>query len=780
MKACILAGGEGRRLRPLTSHLPKPMVPLLGKPVLHRIIEQLRAHGIRDMALTLMFLPEAIQDSLGDGSAFDASLRYFVEKEPMGTAGGVRACADFLNGDDFIVISGDAICDFDLTEAFRFHKEKNADVTIILNRQDNPLEYGLVYTDNDGRILRFAEKPSWNEVFTNVVNTGIYIISPSVLDQIPENQPYDFSRDLFPALLKNGGRLYGCELRGYWCDIGDTNAYLRCSLDALNGIVNLPRSEEFMHEAANGIYTARGKPLPDGVIFEAPVCLHPDAVILSGAHIGPNAYIGAGAYIGESCIVTDSLVDGTLSAHCEAEGAIVCAGSYAGNGSVLCRGAVIGSGVKLGDNCYVGSGVRIYPDISVAPAAVVRTTLTAGGGLAAVFEDDAVTGAFGTGLSPELAAAFGSACAELISLPRVALGCSGGADAQSLMQSVLGGLTAAGCCVYAHDVTFAAGAAAMPRLLGVPLSVFIDSGDELSIRVYGADGRPISSDRQRKLEGIIARGEYRRVPSISAGKILPVVGGTDLFAASVARTPSTRKLKAAVHGHHPAALALTAALTASGFDLPVQPALSFEGLTLSISRDGFHFTIADGGCKLDCRESEAMVLLAAMLDAPGITLALPEDAPEAYEQMAEQNGANIVRIGRDAGNAAGELYSEQSFTHDAVGGAVMLLAFLASSGTSLRALRPLLPVFGMHTMEMDCRREKGDMMRILSEQMEPSENADRSGLVFRSGEGVVRVIPSAKRRALKIIAEGFSEETARELAVDFAERAGRLESDQAE
>ena len=144
-----------------------------------------------------------------------------------------------------------------------------------------------------------------------VVNTGIYIISPSVLDQIPENQPYDFSRDLFPALLKNGGRLYGCELRGYWCDIGDTNAYLRCSLDALNGIVNLPRSEEFMHEAANGIYTARGKPLPDGVIFEAPVCLHPDAVILSGAHIGPNAYIGAGAYIGESCIVTDSLVDGT-------------------------------------------------------------------------------------------------------------------------------------------------------------------------------------------------------------------------------------------------------------------------------------------------------------------------------------------------------------------------------------------------------------------------------------------------------------------------------------
>ena len=181
MKACILAGGEGRRLRPLTSHLPKPMVPLLGKPLLHRIVKQLRAEGIRDMALTLMYLPDVIRDFLGDGSAYDASFFYAVEKEPMGTAGGVRACADFLRGDDCLVISGDAVFDFDLAQAFRFHREHGADVTIILNRQDNPTEYGLVQTDADGRIQRFAEKPAWSEVFTNVVNTGIYLLAPSVL-----------------------------------------------------------------------------------------------------------------------------------------------------------------------------------------------------------------------------------------------------------------------------------------------------------------------------------------------------------------------------------------------------------------------------------------------------------------------------------------------------------------------------------------------------------------------------------------------------------------------
>lgn len=773
MKACILAGGEGRRLRPLTSHLPKPMVPLLGKPLLHRIVKQLRADGIRDMALTLMYLPDVIRDSLGDGSAYDASFYYAVEKEPMGTAGGVRACADFLRGDDCLVISGDAVFDFDLTQAFRFHREHGADVTIILNRQDNPTEYGLVQTDSDGRIQRFAEKPAWSEVFTNVVNTGIYLLAPSVLERIPAGQPFDFSKDLFPMLLKEGARLYGCELSGYWCDIGDTAAYLCCSLDALNGRVRLTHTDEAMTEAAPGVFVAQGKACPAGVTFEGPVCLQAGAVVLPGAHVGPNVWLGAGAYVGENCVVSDSVVDGTLSAHSEAEGAIVCAGSCVGSGSVLCRGAVLGSGVRLGENCYVSSGVRIYPDIAVPPSSVVRATLTAGGIQSAVFEEDAITGTFGCGLSPELVSAIGSACAELPGIQRAALGCSGGADTQSLMQSMLGGMTSAGIHVLIHDVPFAAGAAAMPGLLGVPLSVFLESGDELSIRIYAGDGRPISHAWQRKLEGAVARGEYRRVPSISAGRMQAVLGGTTLYAAAAAYPKSARKLKVAVHGHHPAASALMEALRISGFDLPVPPALCYDGLTLSISRDGFYLTVADGTCRLSCQESASMVLLAAMLETPGITLALPEEAPEAYEQMAIQNGANVIRLGRD-GRRAAELYAAQPFTHDAIAGAVMLISFLESSGTTIQALKPLVPSFGTHTMELDSPCEKSDLMRMLAEKMQPETSDGRGGMTFRQSNGTIRVTPSAKRSALKILAEGFSEEIAREIAVDFAERAGRI------
>lgn len=773
MKACILAGGEGRRLRPLTSHLPKPMVPLLGKPLLHRIVKQLRAEGIRDMALTLMYLPDVIRDFLGDGSAYDASFFYAVEKEPMGTAGGVRACADFLRGDDCLVISGDAVFDFDLAQAFRFHREHGADVTIILNRQDNPTEYGLVQTDADGRIQRFAEKPAWSEVFTNVVNTGIYLLAPSVLERIPTGQPFDFSKDLFPMLLKEGARLYGCELNGYWCDIGDTAAYLRCSLDALNGRVRLANADEAMMEAAPGVWTAQGKACPAGVTFEGPVWLQTGAVVLPGAHVGPNVWLGAGAYVGENSIVSDSVVDGTLSAHSEAEGAIVCAGSCVGSGSVLCRGAVLGSGVRLGENCYVSSGVRIYPDIAVPPSSVVRATLTAGGTQSAVFEEDAITGTFGCGLSPELVSAIGSACAELPGVNRAALGCSGGADTQSLMQSMLGGMTSAGIQVLIHDVPFAAGAAAMPNLLGVPLSVFLDSGDELSIRMYAGDGRPIPHAWQRRLEGAVARGEYRRVPSISAGRMQPILGGTTLYAAAVACPKSARKLKAAVHGHHPAASALMEALRISGFDLPVPPALCYDGLTLSISRDGFYLTVADGSCRLSCQESASIVLLTAMLETPGMTLALPEDAPEAYEQMAIQNGASVIRLGRD-GRRAAELYAAQPFTHDAIGGAVMLISFLESSGTTIQALKPLIPSFGTHVMELDSPCEKSDLMRMLAEKMKPEESDVRGGMTFRQNGGTIRVTPSAKRSALKILAEGFSEEIAREIAVDFAERAGRI------
>lgn len=238
MKAVILAGGEGSRLKEISGGLPKPMMPLLGKPLLERIVELLAQEGFDRICMTLRYRPEIIRSHFGDGSPWGVHMEYRIEQEPLGTAGAVKNCMDFIGGDDFLVISGDCACDFDLRAAAGAHR---GGATIVLSEQEEPLPYGLVLTGPGGRITGFLEKPSWERVVTNLVSTGIYVLSPSVMELVPEGQAYDFAKDLFPALLAQNIPLQGCILPGYWCDIGTPRAYYQCNLAALNGLYQLPR-----------------------------------------------------------------------------------------------------------------------------------------------------------------------------------------------------------------------------------------------------------------------------------------------------------------------------------------------------------------------------------------------------------------------------------------------------------------------------------------------------------------------------------------------------------
>ena len=200
MKAVVMAGGEGTRLRPLTSNQPKPMVPIVGKPCMEHIIELLKQHGFEEVIVTVAFLPQAIRSYFGDGESLGLEMDYSVEEQPLGTAGSVGLAKERLT-DTFLVISGDALCDVDLTALIETHRAKGAAVTIGLKSVDNPLEFGIVVTDDDGRVERFLEKPSWGQVFSDTINTGIYVLEPEVLRHIPDDRPYDFSKELFPHLL---------------------------------------------------------------------------------------------------------------------------------------------------------------------------------------------------------------------------------------------------------------------------------------------------------------------------------------------------------------------------------------------------------------------------------------------------------------------------------------------------------------------------------------------------------------------------------------------------
>ena len=244
MKAIILSGGAGTRLSEISGGVPKPMMPLLGKPLLERTVALLRENGFSRLCVTLCYAPKTIRDFLGDGSRFGVSVEYRTEKSPLGTAGAVRNCRNFIGSEPVLIISGDSACDFDLGALYRSH---TGGVTIALTAHKEPLRYGLVLTDRAGRVTGFVEKPAWERVVTDRVSTGIYVLSPDTVDLIPEGQKYDFAADLFPRLLADGVPMTGRLMDGYWCDIGTPRSYFQCNLDALDGLYRLPGRDGTAH-----------------------------------------------------------------------------------------------------------------------------------------------------------------------------------------------------------------------------------------------------------------------------------------------------------------------------------------------------------------------------------------------------------------------------------------------------------------------------------------------------------------------------------------------------
>src|SRR5436305_2732794 len=318
-----MAGGEGTRLRPLTSNQPKPMVPIVGKPCMEHILELLREHGFRDIVITVAFLPQAIRSYFADGEAMGLNIEYSVEENPLGTAGSVRLASGRLD-DTFLVISGDALCDIDLGKIIEFHKEKGADVTIGLKAVENPLEFGIVVTDEDGRVERFLEQPSWGQVFSDTINTGIYVLEPEVLRHIPKDRPYDFSKELFPLLLEMGRPIYGHVCDGYWQDIGNLDQFRQANFDALDEKVrlNVPGIR-----IRGNVWVGEGVDLNDLDALEGPAYLGNYCRVAADATVGPYTVLGSSVTLRERARTARSIID---------------AGTYIGRAAIVERKVVGG------------------------------------------------------------------------------------------------------------------------------------------------------------------------------------------------------------------------------------------------------------------------------------------------------------------------------------------------------------------------------------------------------------------------------------------------------
>ena len=322
MKAVVMAGGEGTRLRPLTSNQAKPMVPIVGKPCMEHILELLKKHGLDDVIVTVAFLPQSIRGYFGNGDSLGIEISYSVEQSPLGTAGSVRLAADQLD-EPFLVISGDALCDIDLGKLVQTHMDTKAAVTIGLKSVENPLEFGIVVTDDDGRIERFLEKPSWGQVFSDTINTGIYVLDPEVMRHVPADRPYDFAKELFPLLLEMGRPLYGCVMDGYWQDVGNLDQYRQANYDALDGKVELTIPGI---QLRGNIWIGEGADLDDLDQIEGPAFIGNNCRLAREASVGPHSVLGANSTLRERARIERSVID---------------AGTHIGRSAIV-EGAIVG------------------------------------------------------------------------------------------------------------------------------------------------------------------------------------------------------------------------------------------------------------------------------------------------------------------------------------------------------------------------------------------------------------------------------------------------------
>ena len=341
MQALILAGGKGTRLRPLTVYTPKPIVPVLNRPMLLYQIEVLARAGIKDIKLSLSYQPDKIEDVLGDGSDFGVNLQFITESSPMGTGGAYKFAADGSK-ETMVVFNGDVLTDIDIAELIKFHKEQKSDATIVLAPVENPSEYGLVETDGDGKVLCFVEKPSAEDcagTAANTINAGIYVLEPSILKLIPDGESTSFEYNVFPEILKRGIGFYGFNLgKHYWRDVGTPSSYLAAHRDFLRGAIETIEPAITHSDIATKAFVDKHSVIGEGCVIK------PNARIV-------NSVLGPGVHIDERSVVENSVIwaHTRVSAIAEVRGAVVGRSCYIGRNVTVSEGSVLGDKASLPD-----------------------------------------------------------------------------------------------------------------------------------------------------------------------------------------------------------------------------------------------------------------------------------------------------------------------------------------------------------------------------------------------------------------------------------------------
>jgi mannose-1-phosphate guanylyltransferase/phosphomannomutase len=691
MKAVVMAGGEGSRLRPLTIGRPKPMVPIVDAPVMEHIFALLRRHGITEVVVTLQYLARVIQEYFDDGSDFGMRIHYTVEDTPLGTAGSVKNAESLLD-EPFLVISGDALTDFNLEEIVAYHRQKAAMATLTLYRVPSPLEYGVVILDQEGRVVRFLEKPSWGEVFSDTVNTGIYVLDPAIFRYVQPGVPVDWSNDVFPQLLRNGDPMFGFVAGGYWCDVGNITEYVRANADMLNREVNLELPGEPVDTHGSGRVWLAGTAANGGATLEPSARLYGPVFLGKGVEVRANAVIHGPSVIGDYSIVEErATVDRSvvwpnsyLGSRTDVHGALIGKQCSLKSGSVVFEGAVIGDNCTIGEGAIIRPNVKLWPNKDVeAGATVSSSVIWSTQARRGIFTRSGVSGLANIEMVPEFAARLGAAYGTMFSRGAVV---TANRDlsfaARMIKRAVMAGLVSTGVDILDIGEVPVPVARFETRTSdargGLHVRVSPENPNQIDVKVFDGGGLNLDKNAERKIESAFFREDYRRVPVTEVGEIVsvrePVVERyTAAFLARVDRRPvhggrlraavdyglgSTSTILPPILAEIGAETITVNAATASKFVLraPADVERDLQQLAAICRATGVHFgammdndgktifLVDDQGRVVSPVDALAAYAMLTWRVHPGSTVVVPLTAPLALDALASEYGGRLRRV----------------------------------------------------------------------------------------------------------------------------------------
>lgn len=822
-----MAGGEGTRLRPLTANLPKPMMPLVNRPMMEHVVGLLRRHGFDEIVVTVAFMANAIRNYFGDGSEFGVRMVYASEDTPLGTAGSVRNAMDELD-DTFLVISGDVLTDVDLASVVSFHRERRALATVGLVAVENPLEFGIVITREDGSIERFLEKPTWGQVFTDTINTGIYVLEPRIFDHIEPDVPVDFSSDVFPALLDGEPSLFGALVQGYWEDVGTIDAYVRAHKDILDGKVDVE---------VPGFQTSPGVWLGEGAE------IHPEARLIGPAVVGDNCYVDAGARIGEYVALGTGV---RLGRDADLERCVVGENAYLGE-AVRLRGTVVGrssdlrrgvraeEGAVLGDEVYVGedavisSDVKVYPFKTVEAGALINSSIVwESKGARTLFGRDGVEGLANVDMTPEMATKVALAFATSLKKDAtVVISRDSSRSARMLKRAIMAGLNAGG--INALDLEVAS--VPVTRFVcrsahvaaGITVRLSPEDADSVRIRFLDDDGADIEDAQQRKVERLFAREDFRRVRPADIGDIEIPPRALEQYAVSLESTIdvdliAARRFKIVLdYSYGSVSMVMPNVLAKLGADvLAVNPYASTAGtiryagqehadnVAALVRASGAHLgaVIDPAGERIILIDDQGHVLshfelLYSMLDLVsdrllGDTVALPVATPRAAAELLAARGLQVrwtkmsmaalmaatdsPGVGFGADLDGGFILPGFLPAFDGAASTLKVLELLALRNEPLSEIRAAVPtIHVVHDTVVTPWESKGAVMRSLVEQNKGRDVELVDGVKIHLDRGWVLLLPDPEEPLTHVWAEADSVNEARSLAQEYSRRVRQMQ-----